>query len=142
LDKRGKPGGIIKVVELIDDHTPAFAYDFRRRFGLGLDDLGSTVPWPEVVYLVSVLIRDPSSWLQTSINNWHHPISYEWAALAAQYDLHAQVNSKRKPKLYPRPWKDAGGGVTRKGTPRRDAREILAKARDGGFKWQNRRTPT
>jgi hypothetical protein len=142
LDVGREPGGIIKVVELIDDHTPAFAYDFRYRFGLGLDDLGEKVPWHEVVYLVSVLIRDPSSWLQTSINNWHHPVSFEWAALAAQYDLHAQVNSKRKPKPYPRPWKDAGGGSNRKGTARSDAREILAKARNGGVKWQSRRTPT
>jgi len=142
LDVRGKPGGIIKDVELSDANTAAFTYDFRHRFGLGLDDLGSTVPWHEVVYLVSVLIRDPSSWLQTSLNDWHHPVSYEWAALAAQYDLHAQVNSKRKPKPYPRPWKDVGDGSTRKGTARSDAREILAKARDGGFKWQNRRTPT
>jgi hypothetical protein len=93
------------------------------------------------VYLVSVLIRDPSSWLQTSLNDWHHPVSYEWAALAAQYDLHAQVNSKRKPKPYPRPWKD-GGAAKRKGTARADARELLAKARDGGFKWQSRHTPT
>ncbi len=141
MDVGREPGGIIKVVEILDDHRAAFVYDFRHRFGLGLNDLGTTVPWDEVVYLVSVLIRDPSSWLQTSINNWHHPVSYEWAALAAQYDLHAQVNSKRKPKPYPRPWKDAGAG-TRKGTPRADARELLAKARDGGIKWQNRRTPT
>lgn len=123
----------------MDDHRAAFVYDFRHRFGLGLDDLGSRVPWTEVVYLVSVLVRDPSSWLQTSLNGWHHPVSYEWAALAAQYDLHAQVNSKRKPKPYPRPWDNTR--EKRKGTARADAREILARAKRGEFKWQNRRTP-
>ena len=142
MDRGYQPGGIIRVVEIMDDHRAAFVYDFRHRFGLGLDDLGKTVPWTEVVYLVAVLIRDPSSWLQTSINDWHHPISYEWAALAATYDLHAQVHSKRKPKPYPRPWKDGQAGTTRKGKPRADARDILAKARNGEFKWQNRRTPT
>lgn len=142
MDVGYQPGGIIKVVEILDDHTAAFIYDFRNRFGLGLDDLGTTVPWSEVVYLVSVLIRDPSSWLQTSLNGWHHPVSYEWAALAAQYDLHAQVNSKRKPKPYPRPWDTGQGSGKRKGTVRADARDILARARLGGTQWQNRRTPT
>jgi hypothetical protein len=140
VDVGREPGGIIRVVEILDDHTAAFTYDFRNRFGLGLDDLGTTVPWHEVVYLVSVLVRDPSSWLQTSLNGWHHPVSYEWAALAATYDLHAQVHSKRKPKPYPRPW--SGDTEKRKGTVRTDARDILARARRGEFKWQNRRTPT
>lgn len=140
MDRWDKPGGIVTVVGLLDDHTAAFVYDFRHRFQLGLDDFGVTVSWLEIWYLVSVLLRDPSSWLATSVQNWHHPVSYEWAALAATYDLHAQVHSKRKPKPYPRPWADAGAGK-RKGTARKDAREILAKARQGDFKWQNRRTP-
>lgn len=128
------------VLGILEDHTAAFVYDFRHRFGLGLGDLGNTIPWAEVVYLVAVLLRDPTSWLQVSVNKWHHPVSYEWAALAAQYDLHAQVNSKRKPKPYPRPWPNDTN--TRKGTARRDGREILARARNGGLTWQNRRTPT
>ncbi len=124
----------------MDDHTAAFTYDFRQRFGVSTSELGKSVSWAECVYLVTVLIRDPSSWLSTAVNNWHHPITYEWAALAAIYDLLAQVYSKRKPKPYPRPW-DGSNGAGRKGTPRRDAREILAKARRGEFKWQSRRTP-
>lgn len=124
---------------LIEDHKAAFVYDFRHRFGLGLGDLGTTVPWVEVVYLVAVLLRDPSSWLQVSYNKWHHPVSFEWAAHAATYDLLAQVHSKRKPKPYPRPWPTTTN--TRKGTARLDGREILERARNGGLKWQNRPTP-
>jgi hypothetical protein len=124
---------------LIEDHKAAFVYDFRHRFGLGLGDLGTTVPWVEVVYLVAVLLRDPSSWLQVSYNGWHHPVSFEWAAHAATYDLLAQVHSKRKPKPYPRPWPTTTN--TRKGTARLDGREILERARNGGLKWQNRPTP-
>ena len=140
MDGRCGAGGILAVVGLLDDHTPAFVYDFRCRFGFGLDDLGSKVPWSEVVYLVAVLLRDPTSWLQTSVNKWDHPITYEWAVLVAQYDLHAQVNSKRKPKPYPRPWRKGDEGY-RKGTTRPDAREILAKAKQGEFEWQNKPTP-
>lgn len=139
MDGWRSTGGIIKVVELIDDHRAAFIYDFRYRFNLGLNDLGETIPWVEVVYLVAVLLRDPTSWLQVSVNGWHHPVSYEWAAMVAQYDLHAQVNSKRKPKPYPRPWANtnqAGG----RGTVRDDAKDILKRARNGGLKWQSKPT--
>lgn len=133
-------GGILAVVGLLDEHTPAFVYDFRYRFGLGTADLGVVVSWSEVVYLVAVLLRDPTSWLQTSINQWNHPITYDWAAIVATYDMLAQVHSKRKPKPYPRPW-GKGDGQKRKGTVRSDARELLAKARQGGMNWQNKPTP-
>lgn len=102
--------------------------------------MGSTVSWAEVVYLVSVLIRDPSSWLQTSISGWHHPITYEWPVLASIYDLHAQVNSKRKPKPYPRPWPENNANRKQRGKPRADARQLLERAKNGEFKWQNRPT--
>lgn len=116
------------------------AYDFRHRFQLSLSDLGTTVPWDECWLLVTVLIRDPSSWVAVAVNKWHHPITYEWAVLAATHDLLAQVYSKRKPKPYPRPW-DNTNRAQRKGTARRDAREILAKARRGEYQWQNKHTP-
>lgn len=140
MDGWRSTGGIIAVLVLLEDHTAAFVYDFRQRFGLGLGDLGTTVPWVEVVYLVAILLRDPSSWLQVSFNKWHHPVSFEWAAHAATYDLLAQVHSKRKPKPYPRPW-SKGNGANRIGKPRADSREILERARNGGLKWQNRPTP-
>jgi hypothetical protein len=133
-----KAGGILTVLELIENHKAAFVYDFRHRFGVGLDDIGTTLPWGEVLLLLNVLLRDPSSWLQTSVSKWHHPVTYEWATTAATYDLLAQVHSKRKPKPYPRPWMTGANNKGRKGTLRKDAREILAKARNGELKWQNR----
>lgn len=140
MDRWSRPGGILAVVELINNHRPAFTYDFRSRFSLSPDDIGEKVSWADAVYLVAVLLRDPSSWLQTSVNKWSHPVSYEWAVHAATYDMLAQVNSKRKPKPFPRPWPDAN--KNRKGTARKDGREILARARQGEFKWQNKPTRT
>jgi hypothetical protein len=135
VDWGSQPGGILKVLKLIEDHGQAFVYDFRSRFGLGMSDVGTVVPWGEVVNLVLVLLRDPSSWLHTSVNGWSHPISYEWPVLASIYDLHAQVNSKRKPKPFPRPWANAG---VKRPKPRANAREILRRARNGELKWQNK----
>lgn len=140
MDPRCPLGGIIAVLQILEDYKPAFTYDFRARFGLGLDALGDTVPWSEVISLVAVLLRDPTSWLQTAKNEWQHPISYDWTISAATYDLLAQVNSKRKPKPWPRPWGDSG--TVRKGTKvRRDARAILTKAKDGDLDWQSKHTP-
>lgn len=133
-------GGIIAVLEILEDYKPAFTYDFRARFGLGLDSLGDKVPWPEVVSLVAVLLRDPTSWLNTARNDWQHPISYEWTIAAATYDLLAQVNSKRKPKPWPRPWSEPSS--RQKGSnPRRDARAILSKAKNGELEWQKPLSP-
>ena len=140
MDWGSKPGGILKVLEIIEDHREGFIYDFRSRFSLGLADVGTTAPWDEVVLLVTVLLRDPTSWLHTSVANWAHPISYDWPVLASMYDLHAQVNSKGKPKPFPRPW-DNRSNVQSRPMPRADAREILKRAKNGELKWQNKLTP-
>ena len=89
----------------------------------------------ELILLVDVLIRDPESWTHAAVAKWKHPISYEWTVLVATYDMLAQVNSRKKPKPYPRPWVDAN--VKSKGQSRPDAREILKRARDGDLKWQS-----
>ena len=71
--------------------------------------------------LVSVLRRDPSSWLGSAIENWDRPASYEWQILADNFDLLARVNSKRPPKGYPRPWDSAN----RLGGAKQDSRVVL-----------------
>ena len=60
--------------------------------------------------MVSVLLRDPTSWTQAAVNDWRNPVSYEWIQGAHLYDLLAAVNSKRKPKPYPTPWPAPGAG--------------------------------
>mgnify|MGYP003638578450 FL=1 len=137
MDTRCTFGGILEVLQTLEDYKHAFTYDFRTRFGLGIADLGDKVPWDEVVSLVVILHSDPTSWLQAAKAKWQHPISYEWTLAASTYDLLAQVNSRRKPKPFPRPWANSGS-VSKGSKPRRDAREILKKARDGELTWQNR----
>jgi len=141
MDRRYPSGGIFAVCEILADYKPAFTYDFRARFGLGLADIGTTVPWDEVIYLVTILLSDPTSWLQAAKADWKHPINYNWTIEAATYDLLAQVNSKRKPKPWPRPWNEAGRS-TKGRRVRKDAREILRKAKDGDIEWQSKHTPT
>jgi hypothetical protein len=121
--------------ELINSHEAELVYDLRK---LGIDP--GNVDLDELLLIVEMLIKDPQSWTGSALMKWKHPISYEWAVLAATYDLQAQVHSgKRKPKPFPRPWPDPN--VKTKGSARKDAREILKRAKDGDLNWQNKHTP-
>lgn len=49
-------------------------------------------------------MRDPSSWLNTAVQDWKFPVSREWIVAAHSYDLLHAINSKKTPKPYPTPW--------------------------------------
>lgn len=122
-------GGILKLRELISEHPAELTYDFRSRFQLSLDEIGATVTWREAVLLVSVLVRDPSSWTQTVWSGWSYPVTREWIVSAHTFDLLAAANSRKgsKPKPYPNPFPDQD--VTRTGKTDRtpeEVRKILA----------------
>ena len=126
LDSGRTTGGILKLRELIEEHSPELAYDFRERFSLSIFDIGNTVTWLEAVYLVSVLLRDPASWLQAARNEWDYPVSREWVVAVHNYDLHAAINSKNKAKPYPTPW--PAQNTKRIGSGKRQAnRDVLNK---------------
>jgi hypothetical protein len=97
-------GGICKLRELIEEHPAELAFDFRERFHLSIFDVGISVTWKEAILLISVLMRDTSSWTQAMHSNWKYPVSREWIVAAHNYELLAAVNSKRKPKPYPNPF--------------------------------------
>jgi hypothetical protein len=108
LDSGSRLGGSLKVRELIADHPAELAYDFRSRFGISYLAIGHEVTYLEAAYLISVLVRIPDSWLSAKIQKWTHPVSHEFIVAAHTWDLLATVNSKKKPKPYPMPWKPAG----------------------------------
>jgi hypothetical protein len=128
VDTRCTTGGICKLRELIEEHPAELAYDFRIRFHLGLDDIGQAIPWLETLYLISVLLRDPSSWLQAARNEWAYPVDRNWILASQTYDLLAMVNSKKKPKPYPTPWPDPNTNKLRPKTPQNRS-EVLKRLR-------------
>jgi len=125
VDTRSWPGGSLRVLEFIEDHGPALAYDFRHRFNLSIFDIGTEFTFKEAVYLIGVLIQDPSSWFQASYNKWKYPISREGMVSLDYFDAFAMANSKKKPKPYPRPWpKD---GESKIGSKRQRREDVIAK---------------
>jgi hypothetical protein len=74
---------------------------------LSIEEIGKTITWLEAIWLVSVLLRDPSSWTQAAKNDWDYPVDRNWIIGSQTFDLLAMVNSKKKPKPYPTPWPDS-----------------------------------
>jgi hypothetical protein len=79
---------------------------------------------------VSILVRDPSSWVQAAWSGWQYPVSREWIVSAHLWDLTARLNSGkgRKPKPYPNPFPNTDTvrtGKTNKTTA--EVKRLLAK---------------
>jgi len=106
LDWRHFSGGILWLLELAESHPSEIRADFRSRYNISWDDVGSTISWLEALHLVNMLLQDPASWLQASKSGWKYPVSQEWMLLAELFDLTHQVNSKNKVKPLVRPWPD------------------------------------
>jgi hypothetical protein len=98
--------------------------DLRQKFGVGLWD----VPLRELVPLVRILHRDPTSWLFAVVNGWEYPTTREALTLADMFDAYVQVHTRKgqRPKPYLRPFspqKQYGG---RRKNKRRTPEELSA----------------
>lgn len=123
-------GGILWLFELIEEHRPEFAFDFRTKFNLSIEDLGKTYTYREAFLLTAVLMRDTTSWVQAAVNEWRFPASPEWIMQVQSFDAFVAVNSKN-PKPTPMPWQ----APIRSGKPAvsdEKVREILNSMRPEG----------
>lgn len=75
---------------------------------MSVKEIGHSVSYSEAMLLVSMLLRDHSSWLHAAVAGWTNPVSPEFVVLTEVWNLLAAVNSgKKKPKPYPTPWAEA-----------------------------------
>lgn len=103
---RSRRGKIRRLVQLIDEHPEAFAYDWRTRFGLPLAALfDGRMSWDEAYDLATVLASDPTSRVGVAVSGLAYPWSTEAGILADLYDVTTQANTnpKRKSSWRPRP---------------------------------------
>lgn len=106
--RRCRSGGIQALLDLIEEHPGAFAYDWRTRFHLPLSAaLDGSMTWHEAWLLTRELASDPTSRVAMAINGWDTPWSRESAILADTYDLHQRMNIPKNKSSqfvpYPRP---------------------------------------
>lgn len=111
-------GGILGLLDLIEEHRAALRYDWRARFGMSLDCVPAEVGWSEALDLVRVLRSDPSSQLAAAIEGWDYPLERLGWMLADLIDVQGSSKAGKKWKTYPRPlkaksktqrWGDTGG---------------------------------
>jgi hypothetical protein len=116
---RRQRGGICGLLDLIEEHRGAIEYDWRTRFGQGLDaSVPDDIGWGEAIRLVRILRSDPSSQLAASLEGWDYPLDRAGWMLADLIDVQGSSKAGKKWKSYQRPakakdktqrWGDAGG---------------------------------
>jgi hypothetical protein len=118
---RGVAGGIVALLELIEEHRAAVAYDWRSRFQLPPGVIGEEMPWDEAIGHIRTLQADPSSAIFAAVAGWDYPMSREALLLADIFDLDHIVNSdpkKGRPKPHSmRPVKTDTRQVQKVGNP-------------------------
>lgn len=102
---RRDPGGILGLLELIEEHRPALRYDWRARFGKGFDVVPDEIGWDEALDLVRLLRKDPSSQLAASIEGWDYPFERVGWVLAHMNDVFEAAHLKKPSGYNPRPVK-------------------------------------
>lgn len=120
-------GGSLRLRRLINDYPAELASDLRSNYHFSIDDIGKSVTILEATLLVRMLLRKPDSALQAALAGWDFPVSREWVVLAHLWDLTANINSKRKVKPYPNPFKN--NATTRMGKtdlPSSTVKKLLA----------------
>lgn len=85
--------------------------DFREKFHISVNDIGTTIRYDEAWDLIETLLADPSSWLHASFADWAYPLSYEGIFLLDVFDIQQQaalnaIRKGKKFKAHPRPWPD------------------------------------
>lgn len=114
------------LLDLIEEHRSAFAYDWRTRFGLSHSAIGEAMSFGEAWMLTLELVRDPSSHVAASVNGMQFPVTREWLAVRAMVDNFVAVKTQKRPRLSLLP--DPFAAPPKKwGTPmaREDLRTIL-----------------
>lgn len=97
----GPAGGILRLLDFVEEHRGALRFDFRDRFQLGLDDIGDAFTYAEAGDLVDGLRETLGTRTHAAAARWAYPMTQ--AEIAAQGLLLAFTNVNRDPKAHPRP---------------------------------------
>lgn len=128
-------GGIVGLILLLEEHRAALRYDWRTRFGRGLDEsVPDDIGWDEALDLVRILRSDPSSMLAAAIEGWGQPHSHTDLILMRQYELTQAAAGAKKTSPYPTaPWANGNKSTQRFGkTDGRSRDEVVAILRAHG----------
>jgi hypothetical protein len=107
--RRGEPGEIDTLLDLLTEHRGAFEHDWRVRFHLPVKIIGTdAMTYGEAWRHVTILLGDMSSHLAAAVAGWPSPMSRTDATIRDLYDLQYRMKAGRKAQDYPRPWDERG----------------------------------
>ena len=96
---RGDLPGSLTLLDLIEEHRSAFAYDWRTRFGLSVSSVGDAMTFGEAWLLTLELVRDPSSHVAAAVGGLTFPVSQEWLAIKVLVDNYVASKTQKRAKL-------------------------------------------
>ena len=108
-------GGIVGLLDLIEEHYAALAYDWRTRFHMGIDEVPERMGWREAIAHARTLRSDPGSMLAAAMEGWEYPFPRELAATIDLFDLQYAKTGAKDRKPYQRPFKIDAGSRKRRG---------------------------
>lgn len=96
----GAPGGIARLLDVIEEHRAALRFDFRDRFGLSLDDAGDGYTFGEALDLVRELVDEQGTRSHAAVRGWAYALSTTNQTLQHLLELYAAVHrdTKKQPK--------------------------------------------
>lgn len=97
----GAPGGIARLLDVVEEHRTALRFDFRDRFQLSLDDAGDRYTFGEAADLIFGLAATEGTSTHASVQSWRYPLSKTDRMLQHLVELTAAVH--RDPKKQPQP---------------------------------------
>lgn len=112
----GLGGGSAALLELIEEHRPAFTFDFRRYFGVPLSEVGRSISYGEAWLLLLELRRESGSHTHMLRHGFTETASLADFAAIAHAEWYMNVHRKDKtpqielPNVWARP--DPNADVT------------------------------
>ncbi len=72
---------MMSLLDLIEEHRPAFEHDWRSRLHCPLSEVGESMTWGEAIRHTVTLSADPSSYVGAAVNGLQFPATREYLAL-------------------------------------------------------------
>lgn len=96
-------------------HRNALEYDFRARFGFGLELVDrQELSWQQFISLITGLLNDHTSHTVASVEGWSYVPTAEEVFFYNELDVKAMMNRRRNqpaPQPVKRPWEQAKPSV-------------------------------
>lgn len=107
----GPPGGIFELLDFVEEHWTAIAFDLRDRFKISIEAVTSgELLFGESIALVEGLMAEQGTRTHAAVAGWAWPMTraehFAQMQLAAFLNVHRDRDKHPAPMSFPVPWPD------------------------------------